>query len=471
MQNGLKEPLQDDNLNIEIEFTDETSSTNSQRLNMLQELSQMNSFSDFNESKTQNSVQNNAQNNDHNKIRNNTRNSVYNSTVYDDGNHDNHDYHDSNIHSMHDDKDLECDINDNIKDDNDDDNHSEHKSINGQKANSDMSDNADDIVDDIVDDVAESKDTRVESKVSKRPKVKRKQVGPGRPRKNPKKEPIPKNGIVKTPRYPDSNIEFMYDNPLIIKKIIAFFKSVAAQKIQLLFRPTDVILYAMDHHAKSHIRVRIDASKINHYYCGATLDIGIPQKDLEMVLNVVDKDYNSIVLLSNKENMQKSLMIVLENSMEIDETQTIDLIGQYDHMENESKFTNEAYMIYWQWSGKYFKKCINDIKMMSEQFAIIQEHCDKNLMFSHTSTNKKIHKHYIVKNKNKVHLKSKLLGDDSFRVDMKVEYIRPISSAHIADEIVVLVDENKPLMTKAYIDNGAIEIKTLTEIIDDRPDL
>jgi hypothetical protein len=302
----------------------------------------------------------------------------------------------------------------------------------------------------------------------KRKPKKSKQVGPGRPRKNPKKEPIPKKGISKTPIDPEHVVEFMYDNPLMIRKIVAFFKSIAAQQIQIIFRAQDIIMYAKDHHEKSHIRIRIDATKLNHYYCKTNLDIGIAQKDLEMVLNVVDKDYNSIVIVSKKATIQEKITVILENSIEIDENQDIELIGQYNHMDNEQIFINETYTIYWQWSGKYFKKFINDIKTISDDFAIIQERCDKPLMFSHCSVNRKIHKAYIVKNSGKIKLKSKLLGDDSFRIDMRVEYIKPISSAHIADDILILVDENKPLMTKAMIDNGVIEIKTLTEIIDDR---
>jgi hypothetical protein len=55
--------------------------------------------------------------------------------------------------------------------------------------------------------------------------------------------------------------------------------------------------------------------------------------------------------------------------------------------------------------------------------------------------------------------------NETVRVDLKVEYIKPIASSHISDNIRIYVDENKKLLTKAYIDDDAIEIKTLTEII------
>lgn len=331
------------------------------------------------------------------------------------------------------------------------------------------------VAENIVEDHNEiDEDSDVEPPKPKKSK-KIKQVGPGRPRKTPKKEPIPKRGIAPAAQHADNVMEFMYDKPLLMKKIVAFFKSIAAVNIQLLFRPTQLVMYAIDHHGKSHVRVVIDGSKLNHYYCKTTYDIGVAQKDLEMIVNVIDKDYTSMVMCITKDNLQKSLTIVLEHTLEINENQTIDLVGLYNHMTNEDSFINESYTIYWKWTSKYFKKIINDIKTMSETFAITQSSCEQPLIIMHNSENKKIHKNYVIRNSNKVDLKSKIMGDDSLRIDIKVEYIKPISSAHIADgiaeDITIYIDETKPLMTKAFIDGGVIEIKTLTDIIDDRPDM
>lgn len=293
--------------------------------------------------------------------------------------------------------------------------------------------------------------------------------GPGRPRKVPKKDPIPRKGIVAKPTNSEDVIEFLYDTPVILKKLIAFFKSLAAAQIQVLFRTTDIILYAQDHHKKSKIRVRIDAAKLNHYYCKAPLDIGITCKDLELLLNKVDKEYSSIILLSTAGNTKKTLTVVFENDIQIDESHTIDLIENYTKMTDENEFVDEDYGIQFEWPGKYFKKTINDIKTISTELSITQADSDSPLTFEYKSANKKIHSYHTVKNKEKIKLKSNLGNSDSFRVDVKVDYIRPISSAQIADEITIMVDETKKLMTKAFIDNKTIEIKTLTDIVDQRP--
>jgi hypothetical protein len=138
-------------------------------------------------------------------------------------------------------------------------------------------------------------------------------------------------------------------------------------------------------------------------------------------------------------------------------------------MENEHEFNDEDYTIKFQLPSKYFKKTINDIKTMSSQLSITQEDSDSPLVFEYLTNNKKIQSKHTVKDGNKIKLQSDLAAGDSFRIDVKIDHIKPISATQIADEILILVDENKAFMTKAYIDDGAIEIKTLTDIIDERP--
>ncbi len=314
------------------------------------------------------------------------------------------------------------------------------------------------------------KRTIIKSKNKKPPKLTIAKRGPGRPPKTQKKEPLPRRGIQRLPQYPESFVEIVYDQPVIMKKIFSFFKSVAASEIQMIFRPSEIIFYAVDHNEKTKIRVRVDASKLNCYYCRDVLDVGIAQKEMEMILNKVDKDYGSIVLLSEISTMRRNLTLVFDNDIQIDELHRIDLIASYRKMENEMAFIDEDYMISFTFPGKYFKKTIGDIKSMSSQLSITQEDNESPLIFEYLTENKRIQSKHTVKDSNKIKLISNLRDGETFRVDVCIDYLKPISSAQLADEITILVDENKALMTKAYIDGGTIEIKTLTEIIDERPE-
>jgi hypothetical protein len=160
--------------------------------------------------------------------------------------------------------------------------------------------------------------------------------------------------------------------------------------------------------------------------------------------------------------------MILKTEMQIDENHMIGLVGTYNHITNEDDFIDDNYMIQFTLPCKYFKKTINDIKSIASDMSITQEDGNSPLEIEYISKNKKIKSNHVVKNKKKINLISNV-DEIAFRVDIKVDYIKPISSAQIADNITIMVDENKAFMTRATIDDGAIEIKTLTEIIDNRP--
>jgi hypothetical protein len=296
---------------------------------------------------------------------------------------------------------------------------------------------------------ASDNDNSDEEKKTKKPRTKKVvkkpdgvKKGPGRPRKIPKKDPIPRKGIQKQMNK-DSHIEFLYDSPVFLKKLVIFFKQLATMNIQILFRPADIIMFGIDHYGKSRVRVRIDASKLNHYYCKSILDVGVSCKELELILNKIDKEYTSIVLMSTIGDTQKNLTLILDNDIKINEEHVIDLVGQYNHMDREEEFINEDYMIKFEWPGKYFRKTINDIKPMSKQLAIIQEDYQSNLSFQYSTSNKKVHSKHDVRDPKKIKLRSNLTDDMNFRVEIKIDYIKPISSAQIADDIEIFVDEKK----------------------------
>lgn len=305
--------------------------------------------------------------------------------------------------------------------------------------------------------------------VPKKKKTKAKTVGvkkgPGRPRKTPKKEPIPRKGITQTPINDDSLVELVYSEPNIMKKIFQFFKAIEAKQIQIIFRPTEVIFYARDHLEATHVRIRVDANKLNNYYCASVLDIGVTPKDMLNILGTVDKEYISMTWLSEMGTSAANTTIVLENDMEIDEQFSVKLVANYQKMQDETKFLDDDYTIKFDLPSKYFKRTINYIKTLSLELYIVQEDADSPMFFEYSSSNKRIKSKYTVKNANRIKFDSKLKDGETFRVAVRVDFLKPIASSQIADEITIMVDENKQLMTVAYIDDGAIEIKTLTNII------
>lgn len=271
-----------------------------------------------------------------------------------------------------------------------------------------------------------------------------------------------------TPSDAEHYIEFLYDKPLIFKKLWQFFKLLACDKLHLSFMKDCIIIYCSDHHKKSHIRVKIDCNEVNHYYCEKELDIGLLCKNPELIMGTIDKSYNSILFLSTHDNNQKNIEIVLKNDIDIEETHKIELIGEYDKTNNDEKFLDEDYKIKFKLNGKYFKKMISDVKTFSDILNIRQDDKDENLMIDYIKHDKKIKSQHIMKNSAAINLRSALGEDETFRTSIKIDYIKPLSSALLSESIEIYADEIKPLKFIINLDEKCIQICILTDIIDQR---
>lgn len=291
---------------------------------------------------------------------------------------------------------------------------------------------------------------------------------PGRPRKNPIREPKPRNGIVDKPTNENNYIEFLYDKPMVFKKMWGHYKNMAVEKLQMIFRPEELIIFGEDHHQKSKMRACIKTKNINHYYCSGVLDIGIMCSDLEKITSTIDKTCNSIMFLSKKGHTQKTIKIVLATDIEIEKNHVVELIGDYPKLEEEDMFLDMEYPIKFELPGRYFKKMISDIKGFSEQITIRQDSNEHPLIFEYITKDKKIKSEDVVKNGKIIKFQSTIGADDMFRTSFKIDYVKPISSALLADSILICAHETKPLMFMVLVDSNTVDIRILTEIIDER---
>lgn len=305
---------------------------------------------------------------------------------------------------------------------------------------------------------SDEEDKPIEAPVKKRP---------GRPRKTAPQQPKPKLGVVANPHDDHHFIEFLYDQPSIFKKIWAFFKLMSVDKIHMSFTKENISIYCIDHFKKSHIRVKIDCNKVNHYYCKNDLDIGLLCKNPELIMGTIDKTYNAILFLTTHDNVQKNIQIVLKNDIDIEESHRIDVIGDYDKNVDDNKFLDEDYTIKFKLTGKYFKKMISDIKSFSDQVTIRKDGPgpDDKLIFEYVKTDKKIKSEHVIKNSQAISLRDKLGPDDNFRTSFKIDHVKPISAALLSENIEIYSDENKDLKFIVNMDN-AIEIIILTQIVD-----
>lgn len=288
----------------------------------------------------------------------------------------------------------------------------------------------------------------------------------GRPRLIQKIDPLPRLGVTNTPQYDTNIVELSYDNVGIFKKIFSLLKLMNVKEINMHFYTNYTKIYGIDHLEKNLINIKIDASKLNHYYCEHPINITLDPKNLDKITQKIDKNYNLFSIILKKNSYRNNLIIVLNNKiLSIDESHIINLI-ENDSDLNQLYTRTVDYNLYplkFELPGKYFKKLINDISIFSELFTI--EKINQNpLQFIYKNINNTIKGYNICKDGSKIKLESALTDDDIFSVSIRIDYIKALSNSLLSETIKIYADKENDLIFNLLIDNGVFEILTYTAI-------
>ena len=261
----------------------------------------------------------------------------------------------------------------------------------------------------------------------------------GRPRLLQKIDPLPKLGIVEEPQSNDNLIELSYDNVNIFKKLFSLLKLMNVKEINIQFHTNYTKIYGIDHLEKNLINIKIEATKLNHYYCEHPINITLDPKNLDKITQKIDKNYDLFSIILKKNSYRNHLIIILNNKMlSIDESHIINLI------ENDSELNQlydrtvdyNLYPLKFELPGKYFKKLINDISTFSDLFTI--EKVNNNpLRFIYKNINNTIKGYNICKDHAKLKLESTLTADDIFSVSIRIDYIKALSNSLLSDNIKI----------------------------------
>lgn len=286
---------------------------------------------------------------------------------------------------------------------------------------------------------------------------------PGRPRKKPLKKPMKRNGITDTPLNTDNYMEMIYDMPSVFKRIFTLFKSMAVKEICMVFKEKSIDVVTTDHLKKSHIKLIINCEKINHYYCKEQIKSYLNPKNMEKIIQVLDKNYMSIAFVLKTITNRSILNIIFKNDIKIDEYREIDLI-QSSNSSFDISFDDINYPIKFILPGKYFKKFINDISSFSDTLTI-NKIGPTPLTFSYTSKDKTVKSKHIVQSPNAIKLVSTIADDDIFSSSVQIDYIKPLSSSLLSDHVAISADTHKNMIFKIDVDNKTIQILINTNTI------
>jgi hypothetical protein len=283
--------------------------------------------------------------------------------------------------------------------------------------------------------------------------------GPGRPRKKPTKDPTERLGIVKEPKKDTNSIELVYDEPNIFKKAFYIFKAMQASELQMVFDETEIRITSKNHMRNADIVVIFDCTKMVHYYCEQKITVVLNQKNIEKINKVLSCSHTMITIVSKKNSFRSSIIFVFQNDMKIDEVHEVKLIvPTLDNTVNLDDFKTETHPIIFEMPSKFFKKLITDSASFSDTLSIRKVGTDE-LTFSHLTDDKMIKSQHIVKEAKAIKLYSTIEKDNIFFVSVKLDYIKPLADALIADTIEVCAHQEKKMVFTGSLDNGAILVR------------
>lgn len=289
---------------------------------------------------------------------------------------------------------------------------------------------------------------------------------PGRPPIFQKKEIIERKGIVETPNFDTNVMELIYDVPIIFKKIFNLFKLMDVKEIKINFTDVAVNIITTDHLEKNINHLTINCAKLIHYYCAYPITVTLDAKNIEKVIQKLDKTYHTITMISKEVSYRSEILIIFKNTdIDMEEYHIVNLI-ETEHIEaiNYNIVDYENYPIQFQLSSKLFKKIITDISSFSNTFTI-EKIKGIALQFSCMTPTKTIKIRHIYKNENKIKLKSKIADDDIFSVSTKIDYIKALSNSLIGENIEFFIDKENDMVFRINIDNSAFNLTIYTKII------
>lgn len=292
---------------------------------------------------------------------------------------------------------------------------------------------------------------------------------PGRP---PKKKENKYNeifGISNTPMISRNIVEFYFNDPAKLSKLWKYFEKMKSTKIHIILKKKYVIIGLSDHTKNINNLVKIDCTKIRHYYCKEEIEIGLDATNINRIVSTINKDSILFTIIVRSVSTRKSINVTIKNNMDFETVHTIDVTGDYSKSLSESKFNGDDHAINFLLPGAYFKQFVNSVTKISSNVSITQNDNKSPLVFEYISLNKKSKAKTIMNDLKKIDLVSKLGNDESFRMQFILVYLSAISKANLSDFVRIFVDEKKQLLIKLNLTDSPIYISILVNII--RPDI
>lgn len=288
---------------------------------------------------------------------------------------------------------------------------------------------------------------------------------PGRPRKKPLRPLVDCAGVAAGPKQSENIVEFVFNKPLIYKKVFTLFKAANAKELMFVFDKSEVRVYTSDHREKVHFMVVFDCSKIVHYHCAEKTVATINAEHIEMINQILDKNNIMVSIISKKVSFRESIIFVFQNEMKIDTVCEIMLINPTINQQcSPADFEVKNHEVSWEWPSAYLKKTISDMNVFTDTFTAVKNGSG-NLTFPYKTDDGQIRLRNVTKDPALSKLHATTADNDIFSVAALIEYIKPISATILAATIRIYADRAKRMIFASDLDDESIIVRAAVSIV------
>lgn len=262
--------------------------------------------------------------------------------------------------------------------------------------------------------------------------------GPGRPPKKQPAPPLDKNGIVEAPDDVDNRFELVYEDPMMLKSLFAFFKNIKSPDIHIRCRPEGVTFFARDTARTCRVVGNLPGESMNHYYCGKTFWMGLNRESVERIFSGIDRSFFKVTLLCREDDTEELCIIFKDAELEKECHYRVTLSTlerDEDLYAAEQMTTEEAQRespIEFRLSSKQFKKSVSDAKHHSDTITF-----EKLGLLPLQLTYNRVGIAYreVYRSSEKIGLRSAVEDGTTFRCTAAISNIHSLASAMVTDDV------------------------------------
>ncbi len=290
----------------------------------------------------------------------------------------------------------------------------------------------------------------------------------GRPKLiKPAPQAASRKGIVAEPKYSENALEMIYDEPVNLKKIFTMFKLMDTRDVKMEFRLSGVRISGAGHLKHNFIDLNIDSSKLTGYFCRHNIIMIIDQKNLEKIIQKIDKSYTNIFFIAKQDSYMKELYIVLNDDEQgVREIHKISLLESSNSTDDNivSAIPYSSYPLAFTLPSKYFKKVIGDISKFSKDFTV-ERRANVPLAFPYDSNSKTIDVSHEFTKADLFKIKCSLPDNEFISTTVRIEYIQSLATALLSDYVNVYVDHENMMVFKTTIDDDTFTLLLAVKIV------